>query len=53
LSIPGGALARAALAAIGKPPAKEVRANLERLKERLETGRVATSDYAVAGKFAP
>lgn len=52
MSIPGGALARAALAAVGKPPAKEVRANLQRLKELLETGRVTTMDYAVTGKFA-
>jgi uncharacterized membrane protein len=51
MSMPGGLIARAALAAVGKPPAKEVRANLKRLKELLETGRVTTMDYAVAGKF--
>jgi uncharacterized membrane protein len=51
--MPGGAIARAALAAVGKPPDREVRANLKRLKERLETGRVTTMDYAVAGKFVP
>src|SRR5262245_50667637 len=53
MSMPGGALAKAVLAAVGKPPAKEVRANLQRLKEWLETGRITTTDYAVPGKFAP
>jgi uncharacterized membrane protein len=52
MSMPGGWAAEAALAAVGKPPAQEVRANLKRLKERLETGHVTTMDYAVAGKFA-
>jgi uncharacterized membrane protein len=52
LSMPGGLIAKAALAAVGKPPAKEVRANLKRLKELLETGHVTTMDYAVTGKFA-
>jgi uncharacterized membrane protein len=51
MSMPGGLIAEAALAAVGKPPAHEVRANLKRLKELLETGRVTTTDYAVAGKF--
>jgi uncharacterized membrane protein len=51
MSMPGGLMARLALAAIGKPPAREVRANLKRLKELLETGRVTTMDYAVPGKF--
>jgi uncharacterized membrane protein len=53
MSMPGGPIAKLALAAVGKPPAKEVHANLTRLKELLETGRVTTMDYAVAGKFAP
>jgi uncharacterized membrane protein len=52
MSMPGGWIAEAALAAIGKSPAHEVRANLKRLKELLETGHVTTMDYAVAGKFA-
>jgi hypothetical protein len=52
MSMPGGWIAHIALAAVGKPPALEVRANLKRLKERLETGHVTTMDYAVAGKFA-
>jgi len=51
MTLPGGPVAASALAAFGKPPRKEVRANLERLKELLETGRVTTLDYAVAGKF--
>jgi uncharacterized membrane protein len=51
MSMPGGFIAEAALAAIGKPPASEMRANLKRLKELLETGRVTTMDYAVPGKF--
>jgi uncharacterized membrane protein len=53
MSIPGGPIAAAALAAIGKPPASEMHANLKRLKELLETGHVTTMDYAVPGKFAP
>lgn len=51
MSMPGGLLTEAALAAVGKPPAKEVRANLERLKELLETGRVTNMDFVVKGKF--
>jgi hypothetical protein len=51
LSMPAGLIARSALTAVGKPPAREVRANLTRLKELLETGHVTTMDYAVAGKF--
>lgn len=51
MAVPGGVLTEAALAAIGKPPAKEVRANLQRLKEVLETGHVKDMDYVVRGKF--
>jgi uncharacterized membrane protein len=51
MTLPGGQLAAAALAALGKPPAHEVRANLARLKEVMETGRVTTLDFAVGGKF--
>jgi uncharacterized membrane protein len=51
MTIRGGRIAQAALAALGKPPAKEMRANLQRLKELLETGHVTTMDYAVANKF--
>lgn len=48
---PLGTLGRAALALIGKFPAKEVTANLHRLKQVMETGRVTDTSYAVAGKF--
>lgn len=48
---PLGRLGRAALALIGKFPAKEVTANLHRLKEVMETGRVTDTSYAVKGKF--
>jgi hypothetical protein len=40
VTIRGGLLTEAVLTAVGKPPSKEVRANLERLKELLETGHV-------------
>jgi len=48
---PFGRLGRAALALIGKSPAEEVVANLHRLKQVLETGRVTDTSHAVAGKF--
>jgi uncharacterized membrane protein len=53
MSMPGGWLTKFALAAVGKPPSREVHANLKRLKELLETGHVTTMDYAVPGKFMP
>jgi uncharacterized membrane protein len=52
MKAPLGRLGRAALALIGKFPAEEVPANLRRLKELMETGRVTDTSYAVAGKFA-
>ncbi len=52
MRVPLGRLGRAALALIGKDPAGEVSANLRRLKELMETGRVTDTSYAVAGKFA-
>jgi len=52
MKAPLGRLGRAALALIGKFPAEEVPANLRRLKELLETGRVTDTSYAVAEKFA-
>ena len=52
MKAPLGRLGRAALALIGKFPAEEVPANLRRLKEVMETGRVTDTSYAVAGKFA-
>jgi uncharacterized membrane protein len=48
---PLGRLGRAALALIGKFPAEEVPANLNRLKELMETGKVTNTSYAVTGKF--
>jgi len=49
---PLGKVGLAALALIGKFPAQEVAANLRRLKEVVETGRVIDTSYAVAGKFS-
>jgi uncharacterized membrane protein len=48
---PLGKVGRVALALIGKFPAEEASANLHRLKQKLETGRVTDRSYAVAGKF--
>jgi len=48
---PVGRVGRAALALIGIFPAEEMTANLRRLKDVLETGRVSDRSYAVAGKF--
>lgn len=53
MNAPLGRLGRAALALVGKSPAAEVPANLHRLKEILETGRVTDTSHAVPGKFAP
>jgi uncharacterized membrane protein len=52
MKAPLGRLGRAALALIGKFPAEEVSANLHRLKELMETGKVTDTSYSVAGKFA-
>jgi uncharacterized membrane protein len=51
MTVPLGSLGRAALALIGKFPAQESPANLHRLKELLETGKVTDTSYAVPGKF--
>jgi uncharacterized membrane protein len=51
MKAPLGRLGRAALALIGKFPAEEVSANLHRLKQVMETGRVTDTNYSVAGKF--
>ncbi len=48
---PLGRVGRAALAVIGKYPSEEVSANLHRLKEVMETGKVSDTSYSVAGKF--
>src|SRR5260221_10007991 len=52
MKVPLGRPGRAALALLGKFPAGEVAANLHRLKQIMETGRVTDTSYAVAGKFA-
>jgi uncharacterized membrane protein len=51
IRLPLGWIGRATLAAIGKHPAREVSANLHRLKELMEKGRVTDTTYAVPGKF--
>jgi uncharacterized membrane protein len=51
MKTPLGKLGIAALALLGKYPAEEQSANLRRLKQILETGRVTDTSYAVAGKF--
>jgi uncharacterized membrane protein len=51
MTTPLGRLGIAALALLGKFPAEEQAANLHRLKQILETGRVTDTSYAVAGKF--
>ncbi|GHH76938.1 hypothetical protein GCM10018793_24000 [Streptomyces sulfonofaciens] len=53
MSTPLGKLGRAALALAGKSPEDEMAANLRRLKQLMETGKVTDTSYAVAGKFAP
>lgn len=48
MTVPGGKVAEIVLGVLGKPPpAREVQANLSRLKELLETGRVTTMDDVV------
>jgi uncharacterized membrane protein len=53
MTTPLGMFGGIALAVIGKSPAKEVSANLRRLKQILETGKVTDTSYAVPGKFPP
>ncbi len=52
MKVPFGELGQIALDLIGKPPAEEIQANLLRLKELLETGKVTNTQHAVAGKFS-
>jgi uncharacterized membrane protein len=49
---PLGRISRAAMSLIGKHPAGEVSANLNRLKQLMETGRIRDTSYSVPGKFA-
>ncbi|GAA1196611.1 SRPBCC family protein [Pseudonocardia alaniniphila] len=51
MKAPLGRSGRALLAVIRKFPDKEVAANLNRLKQLMETGTVTDTSYAVAGKF--
>jgi uncharacterized membrane protein len=51
LTAPLGKLDLMAMALIGKYPQDEVRANLHRLKQLLETGQITDTSYAVKGKF--
>jgi len=51
LKLPLGGPGRAALALIGKFPAAEVAANLHRLKQIMETGKVTDAAFSVRGKF--
>ena len=51
MRVPLGGHGLAGLALVGKFPAREVPANLHRLKELMETGEVSDTSYAVAGKF--
>jgi uncharacterized membrane protein len=53
LIAPLGEFERMAMALIGKFPEQEVRANLHRLKELLENGKITDTTYAVKGKFSP
>jgi uncharacterized membrane protein len=52
MTTPLGRFGQAMLAFIGKPPAKEIAANLNRLRQYLETGTVTDTSYAVKGKFS-
>jgi len=52
MTAPLGTLGRAALALTGKFPAHEVYANLHRLKQIMELGRVTDTSYSVPGKFS-
>jgi uncharacterized membrane protein len=51
MKTPFGRFGRAILAFLRRPPEQEVRANLRRLKELLETGRVSDTTRSVRGKF--
>jgi len=52
MKAPLGRLGRAALALMGKFPTEEVRANLRRLKQFMETGSVTDTSYSARGKFS-
>jgi len=52
MTAPLGRLGRAVLALMGKFPTEEVAANLHRLKQVMETGKVTDTSYSVRGKFS-
>jgi uncharacterized membrane protein len=49
---PLGRLGEAALALIGKYPALEIKANLNRFRQVMEIGRVVDTSYSIPGKFS-
>jgi uncharacterized membrane protein len=51
MKTPLGKFGRVSLALIGKFPAREVAANLHRLKEVMETGQVTDTSHSVERKF--
>ena len=51
MDLPLGKIGMIGLTLVGKPPADEIAANLRRLKELMETGRVTDTSHAVPGKF--
>jgi uncharacterized membrane protein len=51
MDLPLGKVGLLGMALVGKPPADEVAANLHRLKQLMETGRVTDTSHAVPGKF--
>ena len=50
MKVPFGKLGRVALTIVGKFPSEEVRANLNRLKQLLETGSITDRRYSARGK---
>lgn len=51
MEVPLGGAGMKALALFGHPPNEEIAANLVRLKQLMETGRVTETRHAVPGKF--
>jgi uncharacterized membrane protein len=52
LIAPLGKFERMAMALIGKFPEQDVLANLHRLKQLLETGKITDTSFAIKGKFS-
>src|ERR1700738_3767296 len=51
MTIPFGAVGKALLGLVGKPPALEIASNLNRLKQLLEKGSITDLSHSVPGKF--